>query len=99
MTVQKRAGRAKTKVSSVFTRRRITISTPSGQISSSSSGCMSLVGHWRGDRPGSGIGELEREGASCLAAVVELLEGLHSEEGGDDHGDPHDYKRQNKLRP
>ena len=61
MTVQKRAGRAKTKVSSVFTRRRITISTPSGQISSSSSGCMSLVWKLEGDRPGSGIWELEGE--------------------------------------
>jgi len=61
MKAQKRAGMTTTKVSSIFTKRRITISIPSGQTSSSSSRCMSLVWNWRGDRPGSGIWALEGE--------------------------------------
>ena len=45
------------------------------------------------------LGAGGREGAGCLAAVVELLEGLHSEEDCDYHGDSYNYKGQEELRP
>ena len=83
----------------------MSISTPTRHTSSSSSGCMSLVWSWSwslsgaGAEAGAGAGVWELERASCLAAVVELRQGLGQEEGCDNHGDSYTHKGNEALCP